>query len=238
MIPKVIHYCWFGGNPLPQSVKMCIKSWEMQCPDYEIIEWNETNFDVKSHPFIKDAYEGKAWAFVSDYARLKVVYENGGFYLDTDVELLKSLDSLCKEKCYFGIEQDICAVATGLGFGAEKENSVILDMLKEYDKVDFANEELEKIACPILNTRVLERIGFVKENKLQNLGDVVIYPSEYFDPIAPGDTKNLTSEKTISVHHYSATWTSKSNRIKRRFINFIGQERVSRFKSFIKNKGG
>lgn len=234
MIPKVIHYCWFGGNTLPKSVKACIKSWKEKCPDYKIIEWNESNFDVNAHPFIKAAYEAKAWAFVSDYARLRIVYDNGGFYLDTDVELLKSLDSLCEEKCYFGIEQDICAVATGLGFGAEKENKTVLDMLEEYDKIKFLNEEREKIACPILNTRVLEQKGFVKENKLQNLGDVVIYPSEYFDPIAPGKTQNLTSEKTISIHHYSATWTSKSNQLKRRIINVIGQEKISNIKHFIK----
>lgn len=237
MIPKVIHYCWFGGNPLPQSVKACIKSWKAKCPDYEIIEWNESNFDVNSHPFIKAAYKEKAWAFVSDYARLKVVYDNGGFYLDTDVELLKSLDSLCAHKCYFGIEQDICAVATGLGFGAEKADKTILDMLEEYDRTVFLNNEREKIACPIINTRVLERRGFVKENKFQNLGDVAIYPSEYFDPIAPGNTKNLTSKKTISIHHYSATWTSKRNRMKRIIINFIGQEKIVKLKGFIRKLG-
>lgn len=230
MIPKVIHYCWFGGNPLPKSVKECIKTWKEKCPDYKIIEWNESNFDVNSHPFIKAAYEAKAWAFVSDYARLKVVYENGGFYLDTDVELLKNLDFLCENKCYFGIEQDLCMVASGLGFGAEKENNIILDMLKEYDKVDFTNEEREKIACPILNTKALETKGFIKENKFQNLGDVTVYPSEYFDPIAPGDTQNLLTEKTISIHHYSATWTSSGNRIKRKIINTFGQENMNKVK--------
>lgn len=91
MIPKIIHYCWFGGNSLPSDVLKCIKTWEKYCPDYEIKRWDESNFDVNSHPFIKAAYESKAWAFVSDYARLKVVYENGGIYLDTDVELLKNL---------------------------------------------------------------------------------------------------------------------------------------------------
>ncbi|MBQ4104638.1 MAG: exopolysaccharide biosynthesis protein [Clostridia bacterium] len=234
MIPKVIHYCWFGGKPLPRSVKECIKTWQEKCPDYQIIEWNEKNFDVNSHPFMKTAYETKAWAFVSDYARLKVIYENGGFYLDTDVELLKSLDELCENKCYFGIEQNNCIVATGLGFGAEKGNKTIQDMMKEYDITKFLNGERKKFACPILNTRVLERKGFVKENKLQNLGDVVIYPAEYFDPIAPANTVNLMSENTISIHHYSATWTSKSNRLKRVIINSIGQERISKFKELIK----
>lgn len=234
MIPKVIHYCWFGGNPLPKSVKECIKSWKEQCPDYDIIEWNESNFDVNSHPFVRAAYEAKAWAFVSDYVRLKVVYENGGVYLDTDVELLKKLDSLLEEKCYFGIQQEGLFVATGLGFGAEKGNKTISNMLKEYDVVDFLNQEREKIACPILNTRVLEKYGFLRENRLQTMEGVTIYPSEFFDPISPGNTRNLISENTISIHHYSATWTSKSNRLKRVIINSIGQERISKFKELIK----
>ena len=105
MIPKKIHYCWFGKNPLPADVKKCIESWKKYCPDYEIIEWNESNFDITQNPFMKAAYENKAWAFVSDYARLKVVYDNGGIYLDTDVELLKSLDSLLENPCYLAIQQ-------------------------------------------------------------------------------------------------------------------------------------
>lgn len=104
MIPKVIHYCWFGGKPIPNDVKKCINSWKKKCPDYEIKCWNESNFDVNAHPFTKAAYEAKAWAFVSDYARLKVVYDHGGIYLDTDVELLKNLDFLLKYDFYIGIE--------------------------------------------------------------------------------------------------------------------------------------
>lgn len=96
MIPKVIHYCWFGNNPLPNDVKKCIKSWEKYCPDYEIKRWDEHNFDVYQNEFIKSAYDAKAWAFVSDYARLKIIYDEGGIYLDTDVELQKNLDGLRK----------------------------------------------------------------------------------------------------------------------------------------------
>ena len=105
MIPKVIHYCWFGGNPLPKDVKKCIKSWKKYAPDYEIIEWNEYNFDINCHPFVKTAYEAKAWAFVSDFARLKVIYDNGGIYFDTDVELVKNPDFLLENQCYIGVQQ-------------------------------------------------------------------------------------------------------------------------------------
>ena len=120
MIPKIINYCWFGKNPLPTSVKKCINSWKKYCPDYKIIQWDETNFDVKSNMFVKEAYEAKAWAFVSDYARLKVKYENGGIYFDTDVELVKNLDFLLKNSAYIGIQQSEYLCNTGLGFGAEK----------------------------------------------------------------------------------------------------------------------
>lgn len=236
MIPKIIHYCWFGGNPLPESAKKCIKTWKEKCPDYEIIEWNESNFDVNSHPFMKAAYEAKAWAFVSDYARLKIIYEKGGFYLDTDVELLKNLDSLCENECYFGIEQDICAIASGLGFGSVKGHSVILDMLKEYDELNFFNVEREKIACPILNTRVLKRKGYVKENKFQYLGNVVVYPSEYFDPICPWTKTNLICDKTISIHHYDASWLSVTQKLKIKIIGLIGQEKIEILKKFIKRE--
>ena len=105
MIPKIIHYCWFGGKPLPQNVEMCIKSWREKCPDYEIILWNENNYDINCNTFVRNAYQNKAWAFVSDYARLQIVYENGGIYLDTDVELLKSLNSLLDLNLFLGRQQ-------------------------------------------------------------------------------------------------------------------------------------
>ena len=140
MIPKIIHYCWFGGNPLPTDVKRCIESWKKMCPDYEIKRWDESNFDVNAHPFTKAAYEAKAWAFVSDYARLKVVCDNGGIYLDTDVELLKNLDSLREYQCYIGVQQAGHLCTTGLGFGATKSNPVVQQMLRKYDEIVFSEE--------------------------------------------------------------------------------------------------
>lgn len=154
MIPKVIHYCWFGGNPLPYEVKKCIKSWEKMCPDYEIKQWNESNFDISDNTFARVAYENKAWAFVSDYARLKIVFDYGGIYLDTDVELLKSLDHLLDNKCYIGIQQAQSLCQTGLGFGAEKNSYIVEKMLEKYSNIEFdVNKKLE-LACPILNVNV------------------------------------------------------------------------------------
>lgn len=233
MIPKVIHYCWFGGKDLPKDVILCIESWKKYAPEYDIKRWDETNFDINSHPFIKKAYEERCWAFVSDYARLKVVYENGGIYLDTDVELIKSLDELLNNQSYFGVQQIDHSVASGLGFGAERGNLVVKAMLDEYDKIEFSKEIVNEIACPIINTYVLESFGYRYENKICKLDNVTIYPPEYFDPYGAGNVENLMSGNTISIHHYSATWTPWSQRAKRKMVRFIGQERTKKIKEII-----
>lgn len=136
MIPKIIHYCWFGGQPKPEMVLKCIESWKKYCPDWEIIEWNESNFDVSQHPYMKEAYERKKWAFVSDVARLLLVYNYGGIYLDTDVELHESLNELLIERAFFVFESDVY-INTGVGFGCEKEHKSVETMLHYYDKRNF-----------------------------------------------------------------------------------------------------
>lgn len=235
MIPKKIHYCWFGKKPLPKEVIKCIKSWEKFCPDYEIIRWDETNFDIECSPFVKKAYSEKAWAFVSDYARLKIIYDSGGIYLDTDVELIKNLDFLLNNECYIGVQQNESLCNTGLGFGAIKGNSVVYEMLKEYDNITFNIERKLEIACPYLNSKVLARKGFIFSNEIQEVEGAVVYPPQYFDPLSPGEKmKNLYCEDTISIHHYSASWMSKRIRIKRKFVRMIGQDKASTFKRKLK----
>lgn len=238
-IPKVIHYCWFGSSRLPKDVKKCIKSWKKVCPDYVIKRWDETNFDIKQNEFIYDAYINKKWAFVSDYARLKIIYDNGGIYLDTDVKLVKKLDDLLAFDSYFGIDQKDGYVATGLGFGATKNNELLDEMLKVYNDLKFDVNNLNKIACPILNTNVLKQYGFIKSNQeIQYISkyNCIFLPPEYFDPIAPGTTNNLLSDNTFSIHMYSASWTSKKNVIKRKFIRFIGVEKFNFLKRLLKGK--
>ena len=132
MIPKKIHYCWFGGNSLSSEVRECIASWRQFCPDYEIIEWNEKNFDVDCIRYTADAYRDRRWAYVTDYARLKIVYEQGGIYLDTDVELLRPLDPLLENKVYFGMQR-AGEVATGLGFGAEAGAELLRRLMAGYE---------------------------------------------------------------------------------------------------------
>lgn len=236
MIPKIIHYCWFGKNPLPKDVKKYINSWKRMCPDYEIKQWDESNYDIHSHAFTQKAYETKSWAFVSDYARLKIIYENGGIYLDTDVELLKPLDSLLQYDSFFAMQQVGCYCATGLGFGAIKENELVSLMLKEYEGLSFDEDNKIKNMCPILNTNAILKKGFVQENKLQIIDKNVLLPSRYMDPISPGESKELLCEETISIHHYSALWMSRSYRLKRKIINIIGQERINNFKHNLRRK--
>ena len=226
MIPKKIHYCWCGGKPLPKLMKKCIKSWKSYCPNYEIIRWDESNFDVNCHPFVKSAYEQHAWAFVSDYARLKIIYDNGGIYLDTDVELVRNLDSLLKHQCYIGIEQGIYRCATGLGFGATKFNPVVQSMLKLYDELIYDESKKDEMACPYINNIVFERLGYQYGDEIQILDGVTIYPEKYFDPISTVMVKNLFCDETYSIHHASASWFNGTGRLKRWIATTIGNERI------------
>lgn len=206
-IPKIIHFCWFGGNPLPKSAEKCIKSWKKHCPDYEIIRWDESNFDVFRNPYCRYAYENKKWAFLTDYVRLKVVYENGGVYLDTDVELLKPIDELLKNGAYMGLQNNT-EVATGLGFAAEKGHPFIGENMRYYENLtDF--EELR--SCPLITTELLAEHGF-KENDgtVQHIAQLNIYPPEY---LSPKDERTGLTQKTknsFSVHHFDASWFEKS----------------------------
>lgn len=229
MIPKVINYCWFGGGPLPGSVKLNIDSWKKFCPDYKIIQWNEKNFDVNKYCFAREAYEKKKWAFVSDVARLDIIYKHGGIYLDTDVELIKSLDPVLNAQSYFACE-DRFSVNTGLGFGSVKKNEFILSNLKEYKNKHFINSDgsLNKILCVDVTTHLLSLMGFKANESKQIINGMVIYPSSYFCPIQLGHRNNKVSSNTISIHHYSASWKEASDNIK-------GSDRMIILKKYIKH---
>lgn len=216
MIPKVIHYCWFGGNEKPEPLLKCIESWKKFCSDYEIIEWNESNYDFKNHEFMSKAYENKKWAYVSDVARLDIIYNHGGIYLDTDVEIIRNIDELLNNKSFFGLELELSSyyVNTGLGFGAEQYNPVVKKMLDEYNDVKFINDANNPlIPCPVYNTNALSKLGLsIDEDKMYELEDTVIYPTDYFCP------KNFftgvinTTDNTYSIHHFSASWHEKEIR--------------------------
>lgn len=223
MIPKVIHYCWFGNNKKTKLMKKCIRSWKKYCPDYEIIEWNEKNFNIdESCVYVQEAYQEKKWAFVSDYVRLKTVYEHGGIYLDTDVELINNLDEFLKHPAFFGYQNE-CFIATGLGFGAEKENAIVKCMLDDYENICFVGENghLDLTPCTVRNTKAIERfLRGIDTSKICFIPDAVLYPKEYFSPI---DCKTLVmnkTEKTIAIHWFTASWREEDFLITKEYHEF------------------
>lgn len=223
MIPKKIHYCWFGGNELPPKAKKCIESWQKYCPDYELIEWNEESFDVNLNRYTQMCYEQGKYAFLSDYVRLKVVEEYGGIYFDTDVEVVKNFDDLLQFPAFFGFE-DISHVASGLGFGAEANNIVLKKMLEEYDNLLDGKQGV--VGCPILNTKALEKQGLVLNGELQKVCNAVIFPKEYFNPFEDYTGRLNRTENTYSIHWYSKSWLDKGtivrSKITRPFHRFFG----------------
>lgn len=161
-IPKIIHYCWFGRNEKPAIIKKCIKSWKKYCPDYQIIEWNEDNFDVNSVPFCQQAYEAKQWAFVSDYVRLKVLLDYGGIYMDTDVELIRSIDAMLPLGCFIGFQHEQF-VSNGLIVGAEPHNAFIQENASVYENLSFSNQEdsYKLTVCQEYTTNILQKYGLI-----------------------------------------------------------------------------
>lgn len=209
MIPKVIHYCWFGNNELPQEVIKCIDSWKKYCPDYEIKRWDESNFDVNANQYTKEAAQEKKWAFISDYARLEIVYNNGGIYLDTDVELIKNLDPMLNCNCFLGMEATSSLIATGLGFGAEKGSEAVKEMLDEYEGCHFKLSKYynDTLPCPQRNSAPFFKYGFSKDiSAPADLGCATVFPPEYFCPYHRLDKVLNITKNTYSIHHYDTSW--------------------------------
>ena len=216
MIPKKIHYCWVGGKPLPDSAKKCIQSWKKYCPDYEIIEWNEQNYDFSKVPYMKEAYEAKKWGFVPDYARLDIVYTHGGIYLDTDVEIVKSFDPLLELQGFAGF-QDAKQVNFGQGFGAEARNPVLKALMDSYAEFSFLQQDgtPDLTPSPRLNTDTLtERCGLRPENSYQELNGLTVFPSEYFCPKSFDDGVLRKTKNTYSIHHFDASWFTDESKQK------------------------
>lgn len=216
-IPRKIHYCWFGNNPKPELALKCIRSWKKFCPDYQIFEWNEDNFDISACPlYVQQAYEAKKWAFVSDYVRLKVIYDHGGIYLDTDVELIQSPDRLLAYQAYFSFEGNEY-ISTGPGFGAEKKCKLLLEIMKDYGNIPFVLEDgsYDLLPCPQRNTNAFLRIGLIKNGEKQILQDsILILSSDYLCPMDYYSGKITKSQNTISIHWYSASWQSEQQKQK------------------------
>lgn len=196
MIPKIIHYCWFGGNPKPEIIEKCIASWKQFCPDWEIKEWNESNYDVSVHPYTREAYEAKKWAFVSDVARLEVVSKEGGVYMDTDVELLAPLDFTAECDAFYAFETNL-NIASGLGFGAVAGHPSVTAMLAQYDGRQFlVNGKLDMSPCPAKNTEALKNCypQFQRNGKDQSFCNIEILSGESYAKIAKHYSTGLWGE--------------------------------------------
>lgn len=211
LIPKKIHYFWVGGNELPDKFKVNIDSWKEKNPEYEIIQWDESNYDFCQDKYTLQAYKSKQWGFVPNIARLKVIYQFGGIYLDTDVKAIASMDSLLCDLAFFNMG-NADTVNRGSGFGAVKGAKVIEEMLAEYEGVEFCNETGKplKIQDHMYCHPVLKKRGFRLDNTYQKKDGVVLYPSEVMSPLTITGMKNNITPKTISIHEKAGSWKSES----------------------------
>ena len=207
MIPKVIHYCWFGRNPKPKLAEKCIRSWKKHCPDYEVIEWNEDNYDLSKAPlYVRQAYEAGRWAFVTDYVRLKALLEEGGIYMDTDVEVVKPLDPYLQHRAFAGFEHPQ-RVQTGL-MACEKGFPLFQDFLAHYDtalfyKADGSQDITTNVE--VLTKLCLDR-GMVCNDKYQIVDGLALYPREVFCPVDYDTEKLKRTRKTVTIHWFAGSW--------------------------------
>lgn len=226
---KYIHYCWFGGKPLPKLAKKCIKSWKKYLPDYEIIEWNENNVDLQECPFIKEAYENKKWAFVADYARTKAIYEMGGIYFDTDMMITKDIGFLLDKETFLGVEDSMMVNAAVWGASKPKTyfSKRMLDFYKSQEHFDINN--IYKISIPRIITRILDEFGFEPSiNEVQVFHkDIYIYPRPYFYPLSFDFKDNKFTNETCMIHYFDATWIPKNEQIEMKLIRKFGAKPVA-----------
>jgi len=207
MIPKVINYCWFGGQDKPAGVIAMIQSWKDKCPEFEIREWNESNYDIHKHPFMERALADKKWSFVSDYARLDIMFSYGGIYLDTDVEVIKDLTPLCEYHAYFGFESND-VVNDGQGFGCEAGMQIIKEMLDIYDEM----VDKPYVESPRLRTRILKKHGLIQNGERQAVENIEIFPADFFCPKSFMTGRINITDNTYSIHYYDSTWKTEKEK--------------------------
>lgn len=232
MIPRIIHYCWFGGKPLPKIAEKCIASWKKYLPEYEIRRWDESNFDVNMIPYTKEAYAAGKYAFVSDYARFWILYHYGGVYFDTDVEVIRPIDDIINRGGFLGVESNrngIYTVNPGLGFAATQGTAVIGEMMNLYSTFHFINTDgaLDLKNIVEITTEYLSARGLRNTDEIQQCCGFTIYPKDYFCPI-DYDTRELKiTENTRTIHHYAESWVSRSTRFKNALSRLFGKRFMS-----------
>ena len=223
MIPKIIHYIWLGGKPLPKIVEKCMASWKKYCPDYEIKRWDESNLDLNKYEFAKDAYEAKKYAFASDVMRTDILYNEGGIYLDIDVELIKPIDDVLQNHdCVMGFETSNM-IAPGLLMASVAGNQDLLNILDVYKNLRFNIKNMENITVCEIFTRYYKQKGLKRENISQQIENTKFYSSEYFSPINVVTNKKKITKNTYSIHWYNASWYTPKQKLKnkiKKILNF------------------
>lgn len=239
MIPKIIHYCWFGGNKKSKLIRKCMQSWQRFCPEYEIIEWNEENFDINCCEYVSQAYESKKWAFVSDYARFYALNKYGGIYLDTDVELIKPIDGFLANE--FTAFEKPNSVATGLIFACDKDNKLCAEMLRQYENDKFITDNglNTKTVCTRV-TEYLQSHGLVLDGATQCIDGLTVYDISYFNPYDLDSGKINIKDNTVSIHHYAATWVKPIDKFRgavfRALYRFLGENTANKIRKAIGRK--
>lgn len=240
MIPKKIHYCWFGGNPLPELAQKCIASWKKYCPDYEIIEWNETNFDLNCCDYVREAYEAKKWAFVSDVARLYVLVNYGGIYMDTDVEVLRPLNNLLEYEAVSGFEA-MDRISTGL-MACREGQPLFKELLHDYDNAHFVKEDgtYDTTTNVTRITNTCLKYGLQLNNTLQTVNGFTLLPYDYLCP-KNVETNVLTiTENTYVIHHFDGSWLSEVDKLtaqmNRKYSKVLPKHVANLFGRFVAKK--
>lgn len=243
MIPKIIHYCWFGRNPLPKLALKCIESWKKYLPEYEIKEWNEDNFDINIVPYTQEAYTAKKYAFVSDYVRFWVLYKYGGIYFDTDVEVIKSMDEIIARGSFMGCERrigivDRLEVNPGLGLGAMPGLLLFEKILDMYSSMHFIDTTGKMNLKTVVQytTESLIQAGLKNENEIQKCMDIYIYPQEYFCPKSFENGKIYLTKNTYTIHHFAASWLSHRQKICLILKRIMGVKNISFLQKLLKMK--
>ena len=245
MIPKIIHYCWFGRNPLPELAQKCIASWKKYLPEYEIKEWNEDNFDVNSIPYTAEAYKAKKYAFVSDYARFWILYKYGGLYFDTDVEVIKPMDDIIARGPFMGCENEAgkgattLGVAPGLGLGVNPGLGLYNEILKYYQDISFImpNGSYNQTTVVEHVTGLLESHGIETKDGIMYCCGVYIYPKEYFCPMDYKTGRLTITDKTYTIHHYMASWYTRGQKVYKLIERFCGKRVADFISRTLKNSG-
>lgn len=238
MIPKKIHYCWFGGKELPELAKKCIESWKKYCPDYEIIEWNESNFDLNMNDYVKEAYENKKWAFVSDVARLYALYTEGGIYMDTDVEVTQNLDKFLHHEAFSGFES-YDSIPTGI-MACTKNNKLFKKLLDYYNDKHFVNKKgnFNMTTNVEIITNELDGKGLVRNNTYQVVEGFALYPCDYFCPLDLTTKKLSKTTNTHTIHWFNGSWLTPWMRFRakmhRIITRIIGKNNEQKLKKLLK----